>query len=153
MSTAIGSTILDSSLYIPELKPKRKEAALLEMVARAHAAGVVRDAAVLGETLGWRERLGGSGIGKGVAVPHLRSLAVSDSRLVVARSKRGIQWDAPDEGPVHLVLLVLTPAECPEEAHYDMVSRAVAIARLQRNRQKLIEAADFSAVALVLREV
>ncbi len=153
MSTAIGASILDSSLYIPDLKLKRKETALEEMVARAHALGVVRDGESLCETLALRERLGTTAIGKGVAVPYVRSLAVAEPRLVIARSKKGIAWDAVDDLPVQLVFLALSPAEYPEEAHYDMVARAVAVARLQRNRQKLIEAEDFQTVVSVLREV
>src|SRR5437870_4489068 len=103
MSTAIGPSVLDSSLYIPELKLKRKESVIQELVARAHQSGVVRDPELLRETLLLRERLGTTAIGKGVAVPYARSLAVIESRLMVARSKRGVPWDAPDDQPVHLV--------------------------------------------------
>jgi mannitol/fructose-specific phosphotransferase system IIA component (Ntr-type) len=153
MSLAIGPTVLDSSLFIPELKLKRKESILQDLVSRAASAGAVRDAMLLRETLLLRERLGSTGIGKGVAVPYARSLAVIEPRLVVARSSRGVPWDAPDGLPVHLLLLVLSPAEHSEEAHLDFISRAVAVARLQRNRQKLIEADGFEAVAAVLKEV
>ena len=153
MSIAIGSSILDSSLYISELKLKRKDSILQELVDRAHHAGVVRDAGLLRETLLLRERLGTTAIGKGVAVPYARTVAVTETRLMVARSKRGIPWDAPDELPVHIILLALSPAECSEELHFELLSRAVAVARLQRNRQKLIEAGSFEAVAAVLREV
>ena len=153
MSTMIGFSALDSSLYIPELRLKRKESVLHEMVSRAHQAGIVRDADLLGETLMLRERVGSTALGKGVAVPQARSVAVMEPRLVVARSKRGIQWDAPDDLPVHIVLLALSPPELSDEIYHDFVARAVAVGRLQRNRQKLIEAESFEAVAAVLREV
>ena len=153
MATAIGSSILDSSLYIPELKLKRRDSVLHEMVARAQQAGVVRNPELLCETLLLRERAGTTAVGKGVAVPYARSLAVIEPRLVVARSRRGVPWDAADQLAVHIVLLLLSPAEHSDEAHLDLLSRAVAAARLQRNRQKLIEAESFEAVAAALREV
>jgi mannitol/fructose-specific phosphotransferase system IIA component (Ntr-type) len=153
MSIAIAPSVLDSSLYIPELKHKRKESILQELAGRAHEAGVVRDAALLTEVLLLREKAGSTGVGKGIAVPYARSVAVIETRLVVARSKRGVPWDAPDDLPVQIVLLALSPAEISEELHFDLVSRAVQVGRLQRHRQKLIEAASFEAVAAVLRDV
>jgi len=48
---------------------------------------------------------------------------------------------------------VLSPAELGEEAHHDFVARAVAVARLQRNRQRLLEAPGYREAAQVLREV
>jgi mannitol/fructose-specific phosphotransferase system IIA component (Ntr-type) len=153
MSIAIGLSVLDPSLYIPELRPRRKDSALLEMAGRAHQAGALRDFSLLSDLLTLRERAGSTAIGKGVAVPHARSIAVIDPRLLIARSRRGIDWGAADEQPVHLVLLALAPAETSEEFFHDLVARTVAIARLQRNRQKLADAASFDAVAAVMREV
>lgn len=152
MSIAIVASVLDSSLYIPELRLKRRESALHELAELAHQAGIARNAALLHDTLLLRERAGSTAVGKGVAVPNARSISVIDSRLVVARSRRGIPWDAPDDQPVQLVLLVLSPAEHSEELHFELVARAVAAGRLQRNRQKLIEAESFEAVVAVLKE-
>src|SRR5436309_16044054 len=105
MSISIGAPVLDSSLYIPDLRPRRKESALKELVSRAHLAEVVREPDLLLETLALRERLGSTAIGKGVAVPSPRSLAAVEPRLLVARSRRGLDWGADDGLPVQLVLL------------------------------------------------
>ena len=153
MSSAIGVSVLDPSLYIPELKLRRRDSALHQMVSRAHGAGAVREPALLLETLALRERRVSAALGKGVAIPQARSIAVIEPRLVVARSKRGIDWSAPDRALVHLILLVLAPAELPEEAHHEFIARAAGVALLQRNRQKLLAAEGFEAVAAVLREV
>ena len=152
MTTMAVASVLDSSLYIPDLKPKRRDSALHEMVARAHQGGFVRDPVLLCETLGLRERVEASAIGKGVAIPHARSLAVIEPRLLVARSRRGIDWGAADGLPVRLILLALSPSEHSEEIHHELLARAAAVARLQRNRQKILEAESFETVAQVLRE-
>jgi len=153
MSTALGAPVLDPSLYIPNLKARRRDAALLEMVDRATRSGAVCHPALLKETLALRERAGSTAPGKGVAIPGARSLAVVETRLVVARSSRGLDWSAADEEPVHLVLLVLTPAESGEASHVAFLGRAASAVRLQRQRQKVLEAGDFDAIAAVLKDV
>jgi len=153
MTTMIGPAVLDPSLYIPELRLRRKQAVLDELVAQAARAGALRDPAVLRETLLLRERLCGTGIGKGVAVPHARSVAVTEPRLLVARSHRGITWDADDGVAVQLVLLVLSPAEVAEDVHAEFVARAAAVGRQQRNRTKLLDARAFEDVAGVFAEL
>ena len=52
-----------------------------------------------------------------------------------------------------LVLLALSPGEWGEEVHHAFLGRAAAVARLQRNRRRLLEASSFADVANVLREV
>ncbi len=152
MTTLVGPAVLDPSLYISELKLRRKPSILEELVARATRAGAVRAPDVLRETLLLRERLFGTGIGKGVAVPSARSIAVREPRLLIARSRRGIPWDAPDAALVHLVLLVLSPAEAGVDAHAEFVGRAAGIGRLQRNRTRLLEAEAFGEVVEVFGE-
>ena len=153
MTTAISLSVLDSSLYIPELRPKRKESALQEMVSRAHRVGAVRQPSLLLDTLSLRERLITTAIGKGVAVPYLRSVLVVEPRLVLARSRKGIDWGALDEVPVQIAVLVLSSAELSEEMHHDLIARAVAALRTQRGRQRVMAAESFDAVAAVFREV
>lgn len=58
-----------------------------------------------------REELFGTGIGGGVAIPHARLEGVERPVLGFGRSTAGVEWDAPDGRPVHLVFLLLTPIE------------------------------------------
>src|SRR5438874_3999766 len=122
MSTSIVAPVLDSSLFVSDVGPRKKESTLHLMAARAHASGAVREAALLHEALLARERLGASAIGKGLAVPHLRSITVIEPRLVVARSTRGLDWGDGGE-PVHAVLMAFSPAELTVAAHQDAVER------------------------------
>ena len=52
----------------------------------------------------------GTGIGRGVAVPHARIEALRRPVVAFGRSAEGLDWDAPDGEPVRFVFLVLTPA-------------------------------------------
>src|SRR5262245_33510782 len=118
MTLGTATPVLDPSLYIPELKHRSRETVVAQLVDLAHRAGVVRGIGPLCELLRTRERIGTTAIGKGVAVPHARSLTVHRPALLIARSHRGIEWEAPDDLPVTLVMLVLSPGEWGEEAHH-----------------------------------
>ncbi len=152
MTVTIGPALHPAHL-ITDLRTRRRDSALHELVRRAHAAGVVRDPDLLLATLQLRERLGSTCVGRGVAVPNARSLGVLEPRVVVGRSARGIEWSPGEGASVHLVLLVLSPAECPAAVHHRLVARAIAAARPARARQRLLEAADPRGAAAVLREV
>jgi PTS system fructose-specific IIC component len=141
----------DLSLCIPDLKSRKKDAALAEMIDAAEAAGFIHGGELLLDVVKLRERLGGSGLGKGVALPHARSLTVPRGHILVARSTRGIDWQAIDEAPVHLVLMTVAPAEWSDDAFHALLARAASTARLQRTRQKLL-AAPSQELATVFRE-
>jgi mannitol/fructose-specific phosphotransferase system IIA component (Ntr-type) len=148
MSVLLSAPLLDTSLCIPELKSRTRDAALAEVI-QSLDGGVVRDAMLLRESLTRRERLATTAIGKGLAFPNVRTLSVGESRVVLARSTRGVPWEASDHGPVHLMCAVLSPAEWSEEMHHESLTRAVNALRLQRHRQKLLDAANL----LTLREL
>jgi mannitol/fructose-specific phosphotransferase system IIA component (Ntr-type) len=152
MPVILVPSALDPSLYIPELKSRRRDSAVAELVACAERAGLVRHTPALLDLIERREALIPSAIGKAVALPAARSLCVAESRLVIGRSRRGIEWQAADGQAVNLVVLSLAPAECPVAAHLDAVSRLASLFRLQRNRTLVLEAETFDGVTVVLRE-
>jgi mannitol/fructose-specific phosphotransferase system IIA component (Ntr-type) len=152
MSTGLLSAVFDTSLFIPDLRYQTLEPVLGEMAGRAARSGHVCDARLLRTTLAMREKAGPTGIGKGVAVPHARSIHVFEPCMVFGRSTRGIPWSETDDEAVRLVLLMLSPAEVTSEAHVEWVARGVSILRTQRPRQRLLGADDFDAVSAVLAE-
>ncbi len=56
-----------------------------------------------------RESLGSTGVGRGMAIPHSRSLAVNRLRLAFGRSSAGIAYNAIDDRPVHNFFLIVAP--------------------------------------------
>lgn len=151
MTTSIGLE-LHPSLVIPDLAHRKKESALLEMVRAAHTLGVLEDPELVRATLLVRERLGGTAIGRGVALPNARTLFVDEQRLIVARSRRGIDWSAPDASPVQLVLLLLSPPECPPEGHHETLLRLAQAVRTARMRTRLLDADAAELFTTRLRE-
>ena len=90
MTTVAVHSVPDSSLFLPDLKLKRKESVLHELVGAALRDRAVRDLELLHETLLRHERWCPSATGKGVAVPNARSIAVIEPRMVVARAHRAV---------------------------------------------------------------
>jgi mannitol/fructose-specific phosphotransferase system IIA component (Ntr-type) len=56
-----------------------------------------------------RENLGSTGIGRGIAIPHCRSLVVNKLRVAFGRKKEGVDFKAIDENPVHFFFLIVAP--------------------------------------------
>lgn len=140
MSTAMQVISPDTTLDLLDLRARRRDAALSQLVQEAAVRGVVRDEAMLLALLQRHERLAPASIGKGVALPHAHSLTVIRPALFCGRSAKGISWTPDDAEPVSLVLLVLSPAEWNAEHHYLWVSHVAHAVRLQRTRQRLHDA-------------
>ncbi|MEM7416319.1 MAG: PTS sugar transporter subunit IIA [Gemmatimonadota bacterium] len=60
-------------------------------------------------TLKRRENLGSTGIGKGIAIPHCRSLVVPRLHLAYGRHRSGLDFKAIDDAPVHHCFLIIAP--------------------------------------------
>jgi len=64
---------------------------------------------ILFKTLKRRENLGSTGIGKGIAIPHCRSLVVNELRLAYGRKPDGMDFQSIDDAPVHHFFLIVAP--------------------------------------------
>lgn len=64
---------------------------------------------ILYKMLKRRENLGSTGIGKGIAIPHCRSLVVNRLRVAFGRQPRGVDFKAIDDEPVHNIFLIVAP--------------------------------------------
>jgi mannitol/fructose-specific phosphotransferase system IIA component (Ntr-type) len=90
-----------------DLKSDQKDDLLKELVTLL---GLDEKAeATLFKTLKRRENLGSTGIGKGIAIPHCRSLVVNRLRLAYGRKPAGLDFNAIDASPVHNLFLIIAP--------------------------------------------
>jgi nitrogen PTS system EIIA component len=90
-----------------ELESTSKDDILREMIALLGLDE--RSEAILFKTLKRRENLGSTGIGKGIAIPHCRSLVVNRLRLAYGRKPQGIEFKAIDNAPVYNFFLIVAP--------------------------------------------
>jgi nitrogen PTS system EIIA component len=90
-----------------ELKATAKDEILKELIALL---GVdEKSNAMLFKMLKRRENLGSTGIGRGIAIPHCRSLVVNKLRVAFGRKRAGVDFKAIDEKPVHFFFLIVAP--------------------------------------------
>ena len=90
-----------------DLEAGSKDELLRELVALAGLDE--KSEGILFKTLKRRENLGSTGIGKGIAIPHCRSLVVSRLRLAYGRKPAGMDFNAIDSAPVHNFFLIVAP--------------------------------------------
>jgi mannitol/fructose-specific phosphotransferase system IIA component (Ntr-type) len=93
-----------------ELEAESKDQVLEELVSLLGLDD--KSESILTKTLMRRETLGSTGVGKGIAIPHCRSLLVSNLRLAYGRKLAGMDFDSVDGEPVqHFFLIVAPPIE------------------------------------------
>jgi len=132
--------LLREDHVILDLKAKDKEGVLKEMVSVLKLPKDKED--LLVSSLMQREKLGSTGIGKGIAIPHCRSVVVDNITLIVGISKEGVDFNALDGKPVHLFfMLVATPMD-PSMQYLTALGNIARIARGLANEESI--RTDFS---------
>lgn len=99
---------LKKGSIIVDLQGRHRAEVLAEMATRIADVDGVSRAEVL-RVLEEREKLGSTGIGDGVAIPHGSLAALPRLVSLFARSKQGVEFDAIDGKPTHLFFVLLTP--------------------------------------------
>ncbi len=90
-----------------DLKAESKDEALKELISLFGLD--TKSDGILFKMLKRRENLGSTGIGRGIAIPHCRSLVVNRLRVAFGRKPSGLDFRAIDERPVHYVFLIVAP--------------------------------------------
>ena len=90
-----------------DLQAADKDSALAEMV---RLLGLdARASETLLSVLQRRESLGSTGFGRGIAIPHCRSLVANRLRIAYGQSRKGVEFHAMDRRPVHHIFLIVAP--------------------------------------------
>ena len=133
---------------IPALKVNGKKQALQEIAAKAGELTGQSERTIL-EILLQREKLGSTGVGNGVAIPHGKLPKLTNLFGVFARLDRPVDFESMDNEPVDLVLLLLAP----ETAGADHLKALARVARLFKDAdvvRKLRNSRDAEALYAVL---
>ena len=140
--------IVAANAVIPALKVNGKKQAIQEIAARAAELSGLGERTIF-ETLLQREKLGSTGIGHGIAIPHGKLATLDHIVGVFARLDHPVDFEALDDQPVDLVFLLLAP----EGAGADHLKALARVARLLRDpdtANKLRESSDADALYAVL---
>ena len=139
------SDALRETCVIVDLKGGTKEEVLTELVAALKEMGLIESAEEAVKVILDREKLGSTGIGDGVAIPHGKMKKLQNVLCAFGKSAKGIDFGAIDGQPVHIFFLLLAPEESTG-LHLKMLSRISRIVRDASFRKKLMEGKDVGQV-------
>lgn len=145
------SELLNQKLIIADLKAGDKNQALEEMVACLTGQRQGVNAKELYTVLTEREKLGSTGIGNGIAIPHGKLDGLESICLVFARSSAGIEFDSLDGKPVHLIFLLVAPFNSAG-VHLKALARLSRLLKEKTFRDKLFAAADAAELFAIVAE-
>jgi mannitol/fructose-specific phosphotransferase system IIA component (Ntr-type) len=147
-------TLVERAALVAQIEANQKEGALKELLAVAQTSGAfaAKGLKAMQKRLMDREAIGSTGLGNGVAVPHVKADDVSGVTLVLARCKAGIEWQAIDGRPVQIVFLLVSPANEPE-LHLRCLRWISTLARSADFRRFLVDAKDDTGMRELLREM
>ncbi len=109
--------------------------------------GIAR--ATVFDSLFARERLGSTGLGQGVAIPHGRIKGLKEAIAAFVRLEEPVQFDAPDGRPVQLLFFLLVPEQATQQ-HLDILSELAQMLSDKSFRENLMSASDPQAVHSML---
>jgi fructose-specific phosphotransferase system IIA component len=138
------------SLCILDLDGTTKRDVLSEMVDAISIEHSIKDRDIVLEMLLNRESLGSTAIGKGVAFPHGRTLAVKDLSIVFARSSKGVEFDAVDKSPTHLFFLIIAPPQDKDNLYLQVLGRMVDIIKNDATRDEIQNAGNFEELQAII---
>jgi PTS system nitrogen regulatory IIA component len=144
------SDLISPDAIVPALKANGKKQALQELAEKA-AKLTGLDERQIFDTLLQRERLGSTGVGNGIAIPHGKLPALTRIHGVFARLAKPIDFESLDDQPVDLIFLLLAP----ESAGADHLKALARIARMLREpglASKLRASDDQTALYAVLTD-
>lgn len=145
------SELLDPAAIVAELKSTGKTEVLTELseaLVRAHPA-LHRDEVL--RVLLERERLGSTGIGDGVAIPHGKLKSLDRLLIAFGLSRKGVEFDAMDGKPARLFFLLLAP-EDSVGIHLKTLARISKLLKGSAARDRLLAAGDRQEIFRIVSE-
>lgn len=115
------------------------KARLFESIGQMFAASGGFDASAIAGSLTAREKLGSTGLGQGVAIPHGRIKGLKEARGAFIRLRQPVAFDAPDGKPVSQVFILLVPEQATD-LHLQLLSELAQMFSERAFREKLAAA-------------
>ena len=142
--------LLQKEAIVPDLKSHNKMGVLEELVAPvAEIADVDQEALV--KVLMERERLGSTGIGGGIGIPHGKVKDLESLVLGFGLSRKGVDFESMDGLPTHIFFLLITP-ENSTGLHLKLLARISRILKNDPFKQKLLHAVTRDEIYAIIKE-
>jgi PTS system nitrogen regulatory IIA component len=144
--------LLTQDLVIPELDSTTRDGVLKEMSVFLKKRDKITKDKDLYEKLLGREELGSTAIGDGVAIPHCKMKGVKDPLVMLAISKKGIDFHSLDGKPSYIFFLVVSSPDNPSVNLQILAAIAHLIRKAKRGINKIQEAKDIDLILNVIKD-
>ncbi len=142
---------LDPSCITLEVKSSTKKEAIAELCQVLYANSKIKDAETVLGALMEREKLGSTGIGQGVAIPHGKSESTANLVGALGISKKGVQFESLDGEPVHVIFMLVAPNDSTGQ-HLKALARVSRLLKDKFFRQAIKEAKVPADIEKIIRE-
>jgi len=146
------TNFLNPDQYIPEMSAEDRDAVLAELSCVLSDKWPSSECDCIEGLLMAREQLGTTALGKGLAVPHVRTALVTNLTVVAGRSKTGVPFRAPDGKRAHVFFLVLGPHDDPGNTYLSFLSTLVRAFKVRGLKGRLLKAASFDDFVAIMED-
>jgi len=142
--------VLQKDAIVSNLKSRDKKGVVSELAAPvSHIAGVNHEELV--RILMERERLGSTGIGGGIAIPHGKIKAPGSLTVGFGLSRKGVDFESMDGRPTHIFFLLITP-ENSTGMHLKLLARISRILKNEPFKERLLNASGADEIFNIIKD-
>ena len=143
--------VLPKETIITDMKSKVKNEVIEELVVSISKITGINSAELI-KVLLERERLGSTGIGGGIGIPHGKLKNLKSLIMGFGLSRKGVDFESIDSRPTHLFFILLTP-ENSTGLHLKLLARISRLLKNESFKSKLMKATDSDQVYSIIEEV
>lgn len=118
----LTDVLTQEQIYIG-LEADTKQAVIEQLATALDEKGVLQDKNLFIQSVLEREAHSTTGVGSGVAIPHGKSSAVKTPTIAYAKLKKPVEWQALDDKPVEIVILLAIPEDAKGDTHLKLLSQ------------------------------
>lgn len=143
--------VLKENQVFLNFEAENKDQAIEKFIAALQDTGAIKEPEALKDALFEREKLGTTGVGGGIAMPHARSSAIKDLTVAFFRSKDGIDFKSIDGAPVHLIFMLLAPVSSGGP-YLKLLAKISRLLRSDDFKNGLLEAEDAATIMQIIQD-
>lgn len=136
---------------IPDFAGDDKISIIKEMVEVLRACEEVTDKEGFLDGIMKREEIESTAIGNGIAIPHTRGKFCKALSISIGKSKKGIDFNALDGKPVHLVFMIAAP-ETAKKEYLQVIAKIARFLRSEDNKKKILDAETKGKILRVIND-
>jgi PTS system nitrogen regulatory IIA component len=145
------ASLLQPQYVLLDLHASSKDA-LFDAIAERLAPALNLAPKLIAKSLGDREKLGSTGLGQGVAIPHGRIKQLKQAAGAFVRTREAVPFGAPDHAPVRLLFVLLVPLHA-NDLHLQILSELAQLFGDRALRERLLHSADATEIFQLLTGV